>query len=562
MKATEVGRVIGMALADFDGASGQVMVQVNNGWYLGNIIGSDGSSTILTDKVVMAPLGTSNVEQTSFDSYGFALRGSAWNGNEAQSVEMLIKASVTNQNEYRLSVRNTVDTEVAYITDKGTMQIAGDMVISGKLYPSDRGSAQSDKYIYYDGSEGVGGDYMRTNAKGWSTGSYDFAEMFPSTEQLQAGEIVVFSGVGEYVQRSTSDDDSGIVGIVSTRPGFLAGENTVGSYPIALAGRVPTFVTTENGEIKVGDPLTTSSKSGYAMKATKSGVVVGYALEPLASGEDSILSYVNVGFWSGEKTSSAPGTDNRASQISVGTNVDYGSLNMSGNIYMTGHEIVSIGRLAGISDVWTIEQDGTIKTESLLKTVIRSYTDEKVETIATTSPEAVITLSGTSKLESGLIEVRFESVSPEFNDVIAADAPIRVVVTPNGPASLYVSEKDNNHFVVKSFGSEVVNVEFDWMVSAYRKGYWFAPVTANPSESEGEAVSANEEIASSPDDSAPRNNSIQELDVFEDPAPPVSPDTTIIDSAVEVEGGEQAEEPTATLIETPSSVQEDSEFGS
>jgi len=33
MKATKAGRVIGMALADFSGASGQMMVQVFNTWY-------------------------------------------------------------------------------------------------------------------------------------------------------------------------------------------------------------------------------------------------------------------------------------------------------------------------------------------------------------------------------------------------------------------------------------------------------------------------------------------------------------------------------------------------
>ncbi|MBI2474906.1 hypothetical protein HYV69_00560, partial [Candidatus Uhrbacteria bacterium] len=555
MKATEVGRVIGMALSDFSGPTGQVMVQVNNGWYLGNVIGSDGSSTVVTDKAVMAPLGTASVSQPSFDSYGFALRGSAWDGNEAQAVEMMLKASVTDQDNYRLSVRNTTDTEVAYITDKGTMQIAGDMVISGRLYPSDRGVAQTEKYIYYDGSEGAGGDYMRTNAKGWSTGSYDFAEMFPSSEILSPGEVVVFSGEGEKVRRSVEVDESGLVGIVSTRPGFLAGENSAGSYPIALSGRVPTFVTTENGEIKIGDPLTASSKSGYAMKATKSGIVVGYALESLSSGEGSILSYVNVGYWNGGKTSSTPGVNNQASGFAMNTNTNFSSLEMTGNIFMAGHEIMSIGRLAGISDVWEISQDGTIKTEALLKTVIRSYTDEKVETIAVTSPEAVITLSGTSKLSGGTSEVRFESVSQEFNDVIAADAPIRVFVTPNSPVSLYVSEKDNNHFVVKQFGGEVVDAEFDWMVTAYRKGYEPKEQVSDVGDQISEVLSPElvEWVIGEMD--IPMVDGLQVESV--DPASPASPDTTIIDPAVEVEGGEQAEEPTETLIETISSAQED-----
>ncbi|MEK7615206.1 MAG: hypothetical protein AAB431_02375, partial [Patescibacteria group bacterium] len=336
MKATKVGRVIGMALNDFDGTSGQVMVQVNNSWFLGDIIGSDGSSTVITDKAVMAPVGHATADQPSFDSYGFALRGSAWDGVQEKAVEMLLQTRVTDANTYRFSVRDTTDAEVAYITNTGTMQIAGDMVISGKLYPSDRGVAQTNKYIYYDGSEGAGGDFMRTNAKGWSTGSYDFAEMFPSSESLQPGEVVVFAGAHEQVERSKKENATGIAGIVSTRPGFLAGENTPGAFPIALAGRVPTNVTADNGQIKIGDPLMASNKPGYAMKATESGMVVGYALEPLASGDASILVYVNVGYWGGEATVGTPGTNNQASQFASGQNSNYTSLNMSGNIYMSG----------------------------------------------------------------------------------------------------------------------------------------------------------------------------------------------------------------------------------
>ncbi len=543
MKATEIGRVIGMALADFSGTTGQIMVQVNNGWYMGDIIASDGSSTIVTDKAVMAPLGVASASTPSVGSYGFALRGSAWNGAQAQAVEMMLKTSVTDTNHFRLSVHNTTDTEVAYITNTGTMQIAGDMVITGKLYPSDRGVVQTSKYIYYDGSSGAGGDFMRTNAAGWSTGSYDFAEMFPSDESLQSGEIVVFADRNQKVRRSMEADSPRIAGIVSTRPGFLAGENTIGSHPIALAGRVPTRVTSENGEVRVGDPLTTSSKPGYAMKATDPGMIVGYALEPLVSGDGNILVYVNVGYWGGEATSSAPGTNNQASGFATGTNVNYSALNMTGNIYVSGNEILSVGRIAGISDVWSIEQDGTMKTEALLKTVIRSYTDEKVETIAITSPEAIITLTGTAKTSDGQAEVRFEDVAPEFNDVTAADAPLRVVVTPSGPVSLYVSEKDQNHFSVKQFAGETMDVEFDWMVTAYRKGYEPKPASVILSDqlpfvilSEPQASEGSPESAS-----------------------PESPDSNLVDSLTEDEGGDQAEQPSESLIET---MPEDSETNS
>ena len=471
MKATLAGRVIGIALSDLNGVTGQVIVQVTNSWYFGSMIGNDGTSTLLTDNVIVAPVGTASASTTTFDSYGLALRGSAWNGNLAEAVSMMFKNKVTDGTNYRLSVRNTTDSEVAYITNAGTMQVAGDMVVGGKIYPSNLGGIQTDKYIYYDGSAGPGGDFIRTNASGWSTGSYDFAEMFPSSEVLDSGDVVVFSSTNEHVKRSTKKNERSIAGIVSTRPGFLAGENTPGSYPIALAGRVPTNVNLENGTIAVGDPLTTSSTEGSAMKATKAGPIVGYALEPFEGTQGKIIVFVSAGYWGGEATSTTPGADNRASLFGLSNSESMMTLSMGGTINMNGNEISNIGRLAGLTNAWSIEMDGTIKTEGLLKTVITGNNNQKVETVAVTSPEAVITLSGSATLKDGQVEVRYMDINPDFGNAISAIAPVRVVATPNGPVSLYVSEKDQNHFVVKSFGGNASEVEFDWVVTGYRKGF-------------------------------------------------------------------------------------------
>jgi hypothetical protein len=470
MKATGVGRVIGMAIEDWDGVSSTVMMQVHNSFYLGDVITDDGTSTVITDNVVVAGSQGATSGATTVDSYGLSFRGSAWNGSEAEVVEMMMQNVVDDEDNYRLSISNTAETEVAYITNEGTMHIAGDMVIAGRLYPSDRGTAQTDKYIFYDGSAGAGGDMMRTNAKGWGAGSYDFAEMFPSQQSLMAGEVVAFSGNGEEVRRATGSETERLAGIVSTRPGFLAGENEAGAHPIALAGRVPTFVSTENGTITVGDALTASSTPGVAMKATEEGQIIGYALEGYTGSESDnlIVTFVNVGDWNGEVEEEVPGTQNIASQTG-GAASNLASLNMSGDIFMGTHNILGIGRLQGMTS-WSIETDGTMKTEALVKTVINSYQGTKVETAAVTSPEVMITLTGTATLENGSAEIRYEDVVAEYNDVISAIAPVRVVVTPNGPSSLYVSEKDHNHFVVKSFAGSS-EVEFDWMVSAYRKGY-------------------------------------------------------------------------------------------
>jgi hypothetical protein len=49
--------------------------------------------------------------------------------------------------------------------------------------------------------------------------------------------------------------------------------------PLAIYGYFPAKVTLENGPIKRGDPITSSSKPGYGMKATQACKIIGYALE-------------------------------------------------------------------------------------------------------------------------------------------------------------------------------------------------------------------------------------------------------------------------------------------
>ncbi len=62
------------------------------------------------------------------------------------------------------------------------------------------------------------------------------------------------------------------------------------------AGRVPVKVSTENGSIEVGDALTSASSTpGAAMKATGSGKILGYALEPFdATSTETILAFINL----------------------------------------------------------------------------------------------------------------------------------------------------------------------------------------------------------------------------------------------------------------------------
>mgnify|MGYP001562030793 CR=1 FL=1 len=98
-------------------------------------------------------------------------------------------------------------------------------------------------------------------------------------------------------------NDPNIIGVVSSKPAYIMGFGSdlkdMKSVPVALAGRVPVKVTLENGNIETGDPLTSSSKPGYAMKAVKSGRIIGYALESFnaKSKTGKILVFINAGWY-------------------------------------------------------------------------------------------------------------------------------------------------------------------------------------------------------------------------------------------------------------------------
>ena len=141
--------------------------------------------------------------------------------------------------------------------------------------------------------------------EGAALSSFDLAEMYATADAtLEPGDLVSFSNEAmiddlPFVTKSAGVYQPGLMGIVSTKPGITLGypqispaESLAGiqnKLPVALSGRVPTKVTTENGPIAIGDPLTSSSTPGVAMKATEPGMIVGFALEPF--GEVSSMQY-------------------------------------------------------------------------------------------------------------------------------------------------------------------------------------------------------------------------------------------------------------------------------
>ncbi len=148
---------------------------------------------------------------------------------------------------------------------------------------------------------------------GWQTGPRDLAENYNSDKDLSAGDVVSMDAERDLIVPSSGANDTMVMGVVSTHPGMLLNSDPVEelerkdgtlAYPVALCGRVPCKVTDENGPIKRGDLLTSSSTPGHAMKAApvyldgqefyRPGTIIGKALEPFGSGRGMIEVFVSL----------------------------------------------------------------------------------------------------------------------------------------------------------------------------------------------------------------------------------------------------------------------------
>jgi hypothetical protein len=304
MKATKPGMIIGHALQSVS-ATGTAEVFVAVGYWAGSIFNTDGTVALQTDDLTIDAVSIASSTNIAVDSWGLSFRGAAW--DEASSTVVTSSFTLLNDvitaSSSMFTIQNTSGTSVFSIDEFGKATINGDLSIAGKLYPSARGTVQSEYYIFLDDMLGPTSTYMSTNADGWqSEGSYDLAERYVSEQPLIEGELVTVSSEGGLAIERASGNQKPFMGIVSTKPGFVLGKHSTSTYPVALAGRVPTKVSDANGPIAIGDQLTASAdNAGIAVKATGAGYVVGMALEAYPGGDDDLIEvFVQPGWTNGD----------------------------------------------------------------------------------------------------------------------------------------------------------------------------------------------------------------------------------------------------------------------
>ena len=63
------------------------------------------------------------------------------------------------------------------------------------------------------------------------------------------------------------------------------------------------LATTENDVIKTGDPITSSNKPGYGMKATSPGPIIGFSLNELKNESGKIFINISRTYYTPENNS-------------------------------------------------------------------------------------------------------------------------------------------------------------------------------------------------------------------------------------------------------------------
>jgi hypothetical protein len=165
----------------------------------------------------------------------------------------------------------------------------------------------------YDRSiiEGHANTYLRFKVDGhgdvYADGAYkspaaDFAELMPVAGDpagYEPGDVLAIGEDGALVL-SDRPYATNVAGVYSTQPGVLGGysddEQNGQRVPLAIVGIVPVKVSAEDGAIRPGDLLVTSSIPGHAMRGDgpPPGTIIGKALASLETGTGVIQVLVTL----------------------------------------------------------------------------------------------------------------------------------------------------------------------------------------------------------------------------------------------------------------------------
>lgn len=263
-------------------------------------------TTTPTNKLTI--LDTSTQLKLSYDSTKYGTIGVDSNGlmtiagNQGAGGNVIIDpASLlgvgTTSVAYKLDVYENTANFAARIYNYGNADNRQGLIIQNGLNAN---PTTASNFIEFRDGDGTVLGSVHGNGAGsiaYATGGADYAEYFQTTSRdLVPGELVCIDVSGDnHVSRCVRGNDPNVMGIVSSNPAFV-GNNERGSAEndpnyelVGLIGQVKAKVSAENGPIRPGDSLTTSSSTaGFAMRADAGDSTVGVALEGLSGGKGDV----------------------------------------------------------------------------------------------------------------------------------------------------------------------------------------------------------------------------------------------------------------------------------
>ncbi len=154
--------------------------------------------------------------------------------------------------------------------------------------PSSRGCDDLEFRVDNDGNVTADGAF--------TGGGADVAELVKPVgpvSNYEVGDVLAISPTRDRaVELASKPYSTAVLGVYATKPGMILGGDLLDVHgegsllPVAFVGIVPVKVTAENGPIRRGDLLTTSSTPGFAMLADEyvPGAMLGKAMGQLRSG--------------------------------------------------------------------------------------------------------------------------------------------------------------------------------------------------------------------------------------------------------------------------------------
>jgi hypothetical protein len=228
----------------------------------------DGSLSYYTGSSVSAGAPHTNNPTPRF---AIGQNGNVGVGTTPSTARLTVRGRDTSDSTSAFLVGNANDESGLTVWNDRTVQIGA---IKGGGYIH---ACYFDSYFFANCSAAA--EYVPTidNGAGFAQAA-DLVSLAPSVKNPYGDEHSPF-----VVTRAAKPCDDNLSGVIVNPESGADGEKLNDHYlPLAIYGYFPAKVTMENGAIKRGDPITSSSKPGYGMKATQACKIVGYALEDAA----------------------------------------------------------------------------------------------------------------------------------------------------------------------------------------------------------------------------------------------------------------------------------------